>query len=514
MPYFNYRKGTLGAEDMLPEAEEETGMKKLVVIGGGIAGLSAGIYALQRGFLVEIYEKNASCGGECTGWERQGYHIDNCIHWLTGCRPEDELYQIWRDIGAIDDETVMIREPYFYCMEKDGRKLHFWRDLEKARREFLALAPEDAKELNLFFDSVKRAECVKVPCDKSLAQMGWMEYMRFGMSMAKMGQVIKEYGKETIADLAGRFQNPYIREMLSRYMDPSYKAVALLSSYGFYTSGSAAIPLGGSVGMVRRIVKRFEQMGGTVYTNKAAKRVNVSGKRAESVSLEDGSVVPCDYIICAADASVTFGTLLDRKYMDRKLRKMYEKKEGYRALSTFHISFGIIGEEDYGLYRGSFVFPCESFMVGRQDIDYMAIRLYDYDIGLFPADRRVIQCSLRQTTEDYEYWKGIYDDKKAYHAEKMRIARSVETRIARRFPALKDRLILLDAYSPMTFTRWCGAYQGAYMSFSEQKGYKSLTAKNSIRGLSNVFVASQWLSNNGGLPAAAASGKFAVLDLG
>ena len=54
--------------------------KKVIVVGGGIAGLSAGIYALKAGFDAEIYEKNPVAGGECMGWNRQGYHIDNCIH--------------------------------------------------------------------------------------------------------------------------------------------------------------------------------------------------------------------------------------------------------------------------------------------------------------------------------------------------------------------------------------------------------------------------------------------------
>ena len=47
-------------------------MKKVVICGGGIAGLTAGIYAQQAGFATEIYEKNALPGGECTGWARQG----------------------------------------------------------------------------------------------------------------------------------------------------------------------------------------------------------------------------------------------------------------------------------------------------------------------------------------------------------------------------------------------------------------------------------------------------------
>jgi len=58
-------------------------MKKIVIIGGGIAGLSAGIFAQKNGFESTILEKHHTLGGECTGWDRQGYHIDGCIHWLV-----------------------------------------------------------------------------------------------------------------------------------------------------------------------------------------------------------------------------------------------------------------------------------------------------------------------------------------------------------------------------------------------------------------------------------------------
>ncbi|MBS6639554.1 MAG: FAD-dependent oxidoreductase [Clostridiaceae bacterium] len=53
---------------------------KVVIIGGGVAGLTAGVYARKAGWEVALYEKNALVGGECTGWDRQGFHIDNCAH--------------------------------------------------------------------------------------------------------------------------------------------------------------------------------------------------------------------------------------------------------------------------------------------------------------------------------------------------------------------------------------------------------------------------------------------------
>ena len=149
--------------------------KKVVIIGAGVSGLSAGIYALQAGYSVEIYEKNKMPGGECAGWNRQGYHIDNCIHFLVGCNKDEQLYKMWENLGVLSDSLEIYREPYFYCMEMDGVTLHLWRNLEKARKEFLELAPEDTKELNLFFDCAKSLECIKPPCDISIAHMNLIQ---------------------------------------------------------------------------------------------------------------------------------------------------------------------------------------------------------------------------------------------------------------------------------------------------------------------------------------------------
>ena len=55
-------------------------MKKVVIIGGGIAGLTAGVLLQKAGVSVEVFEKHTIVGGQCTGWKREGYFIDNCIH--------------------------------------------------------------------------------------------------------------------------------------------------------------------------------------------------------------------------------------------------------------------------------------------------------------------------------------------------------------------------------------------------------------------------------------------------
>ena len=46
-------------------------MAKVIIVGGGVAGLSAGIYALMAGHSAVIYEKHTEAGGNLTGYEQR-----------------------------------------------------------------------------------------------------------------------------------------------------------------------------------------------------------------------------------------------------------------------------------------------------------------------------------------------------------------------------------------------------------------------------------------------------------
>jgi phytoene desaturase len=81
--------------------------KKVVIIGGGVAGLSAGIYAAMNGFDTEIIEMHTIAGGQCTAWERKKYRFDYCLHWLVGTS-KGAFYDIWRETNVINDQTEII----------------------------------------------------------------------------------------------------------------------------------------------------------------------------------------------------------------------------------------------------------------------------------------------------------------------------------------------------------------------------------------------------------------------
>lgn len=483
-------------------------MKKVVIIGGGIAGMTAGVLLQKAGFDTEIYEKNALPGGQCTGWKREGYFIDNCIHWLTGTRPGSALHELWKEIGALGDGIEVHEKEMFFSSKLEGETLTFWRDKERTRKEMLELSPEDEGEINKLIDYVTLAETMTVPVEKPFDAMNLMDFMKMGMSMKSMGKVMKEYGNMDIHELAMRFKHPLIRRAMIDYMPSGYQAYAFLVSYGTVTGGNGDIPKGGSLAMSLRIAETYKRYGGVLHTNTGVKTILLDGKKAEGLLLENGSRVDADYVICACDTDYTFRELLPEKHMPDGLRKMYEAREKYPVSSGFQIAYAVDGV--FPELTGTRVFSCDEMEVGKQRVKCMSIQSYDYEPDFAPEGKMILQTNFSQTENDYRCWEILYRDKESYEKTKTEIAQQALQRVEKEYPFLVGKIHVIDVWSPMTYTRYCNSYKGAYMSFVTTKQAKSITVPGVAKGLDNVFLASQWLMGPGGLPTAAAMGKFAA----
>lgn len=483
-------------------------MKKVVIIGGGIAGMTAGVLLQKAGFRTEIYEKNACLGGQCTGWKREGYFIDNCIHWLTGTRPGSALHELWKEIGALGDDVELYKKEMFFSSKLGDDTLTFWRDKERTRKEMLALSPEDEKEINKLIDYVALAETMTVPVEKPFDAMNPMDFIKLGMSMKAMGKVMKEYGNMDINELAMRFKHPLIQRAMTDYMPRDYQAYAFLVSYGTVTGGNGDIPRGGSLAMSLRIAKKYKEYGGVIYTNTNVEKIILNDKKAKGILLENGKNVEADYVICACDTDYTFRKLLPEKYMPHGLKEMYDNREKYPVSSGFQIAFAVEGQ--FAELSGTRVFSCDEMMVGNQKIHGMSIQSYDYEPDFAPEGKMVLQSNFSQSEADYEYWKELYLEPAAYEKEKSKLAKQAMERIIAEYPFLEGKIRVLDVWSPITYTRYCNSYKGAYMSFVTTKQAKSITVPGMVKGIDNVLLASQWLMGPGGLPTAAAMGKFAA----
>jgi squalene-associated FAD-dependent desaturase len=76
-------------------------LKSVIVIGGGLAGLAAGVALAETGWRVRLFEQRPFLGGRATSYVLpDGEHVDNCQHVTLGCCTN--LDDFYRRIGAGD----------------------------------------------------------------------------------------------------------------------------------------------------------------------------------------------------------------------------------------------------------------------------------------------------------------------------------------------------------------------------------------------------------------------------
>ena len=480
-------------------------MKKVIIVGGGIGGLSAGIYALKAGYKAEIYEKNPVAGGECMGWNRKGHHIDNCIHWLTGTDEKTSVWQVWNTMGAIDKDTKYADTNKFYSSRYNGVEATLWKDLDKTEKELIAISPEDEAEIKKFIEYTRYAESCVIPAEKPMDMMGVKDYINMGKSMANMPKVMKEYGKINLVGLAERFHSPLLKKLMTDYLPSNYTAYSFLVSYGTMTSGNGNIPLEGSLAMTNRIVKKYKEMGGKLFTKAPAKRIIIENGTAVGIELESGEKVFGDEIISAVDAGFLFNKLLGKEYMTDEWKKAFADRQAYPITSGFQAAYSVNAD-----FSGddTIFFDCDPIKIGDRTFERIYVKNYGYDKSFAPEGKAVLQMNIPQTDIDYKFWKSL--DKDAYEKTKKELVDTVTAAIVKQFPELEGKIELLDSWTPITYTRYCNAYHGAYMSFVTTVGTKQMRVKGTLKNVKNFYMAGQWIMSPGGLPIAAISGKFAI----
>lgn len=487
-------------------------MKKIVIIGGGIAGLTAGIFAQKNGFESIILEKHHTLGGQCTGWDRQGYHIDGCIHWLVGTKENTPINQLWKEVGALDGVELYHPET-FLSYEYGDTTVHLYRDLERLKSSWLEISPEDKVAIEEFYQIVKKLQSFEVPCGKPLDLMNLLEKLKFFYTMKDAGLVMQKYGKISLKEYAQKFKHPALREMFEYFAAKDFTESSIFLFFGLasFTKGQASIPVGGSRALAMRMVQKYKDLGGKIENRREVVDLEIQADKAVRATCENGISYEADYFIAACDAKVFYEKLLKGKYQDKQFEMRFDNPTEYPLASNMYVSLGYGG--DVGDMPRTLNIPSTNFEINGEQIKRLAINHYSYEPDFAPKGHTVFTCAINQFHKDYDAWKEFSKDPESYKSEKQRIGEEVLKSMEIRFPQMKGKLKVLDVVSPVTYERYCNAYRGAFMAFMPTTTSKEMIHNGRVKGISNLHLSGQWIQPPGGLPTALITGKDTIMRI-
>ncbi len=492
--------------------------KTIIIIGSGVSGLTAGIYAQKAGYSSVIYEKNALPGGECTGWNRDGCHIDGCIHWLTGTNPDSSLYSIWCETGALGEDIEVIETPEFTVLDLGGKTIPLYKDMNKLTKLFEEIAPEDQKELKKLYRAIKASENQGIPVhpveQMNMLELGGLIFSGIGSSL-----IMKDF-QISAEEYLKRFKSKELQFLLQSILPYKCKAEILPFILGTVMSGNGGRPAGGSLAMALRMAKRYEELGGKIIYNTAVKKITVENNNGTGIEIEGKSgkeVIPADWIIPACDVHVTLNTLLGKKFPVKEFEERDADPDTYPAITGSLASFVYDGDlTGKPADIGTMIEPV-SYEDGK--IEFISLKHFCYEPSFAPEGKSVIQCFFQG---NYDWWKALLKDEKTgsenslfvqsdvYKKEKQRVLKDLTASLEKRYPHFIGKLKALDLVTPLTYERWCGAYKGNWMAYTTTVKAKRLMHNGFIPGLNNVIMSGQWLMPSGGLPVALITGKWAV----
>ncbi len=482
--------------------------KSIIIIGAGIAGLSAGYYAQMNGYKTRIFELHDLPGGLCTSWERKDYIFDGCIHYLFGSGEGQPFHQMWAELGAVQDRKMIDHDEYQRVTNGD-KTLIVYAEPDRLEAHLLDLSPADAPLIRSFAQGVRQfarfdmSAMYKVP--KPL--MNAMDWREFGMKMMPFVPALAKWGMLSCAEFGRKFKDPFLRravpQMFSWEEAPVMMGMMLLA---YMHTGNAGFPAGGSLAFARAIEKRYLDLGGEIYYKGQVEKILTENGRAVGVRLYNDEIHQADCVISAADGRGTIFDMLDGKFTNRKLRRMYD---GHLPTHQMvQVSLGVKRDLSSEPHWVTYLLEKPVLLVGEERHE-IGVKHYCFDPSLAPAGKSVIELIVRT---NYSYWQRIYG-RKLYDTEQRQVSDIIIEYLEKWYPGIRDDIEFIDEATPLSYERYTGNWMGAtcgWLLTRETMPMMIQGVPKTLPGLHNFYMAGHWVEPGGTVTLAAASGKNVI----
>ncbi len=479
--------------------------KSIIVVGAGISGLSAGCYARMNGFDTSIYEMHKIPGGLCTAWSKKGYTFDISMHMLTGSL-SGPFHEMWEELGVTENFDFYY-PPEMNRVEGMGNKLRFSVNRKEFETDMMTISPGDSKLIRALSRVMFGPDLMEAASLKPKEFQNIFDRIRSLPSVLPLVRLFMKYNKVSVQEFAGRFKHPFLREAVRYLIDapgwpmPDFPMIALI---GFIKNGvtGAGVPLGGSQKVAFHVAELFNELGGEINFNSRVDGLIIENDQVEGIRLEDGTERRADYVIWAGDGHTLHYDLLGGKYLDERIRNMYENWQPVKPIT--HVMLGVnrdLSDEPHRLILEM----NEPITIAGYRHTWMQVINHCFDPSMAPAGKSEVEVWF---DTEYGYWEELAKDRQAYKSEKKRIAEHTIRELEKTWPGFESQVEVADVPTPATYNRYTGNWKGSPDGwYLTRQNILSMEPVRTVEGLKGLYMAGQWTSPFTGTVIAALSGR-------
>jgi prolycopene isomerase len=452
-----------------------------IVIGSGIGGTAATALLARAGVRTILLEKNRRIGGSCSGYDKEGFHVDIGTHMF--CRGDkgplgEVLRRVGRpgaiefirtrDIAELRFAQQGMREPLCVPVPSQLRRMpRFAWDIMRA----LQMSPvEAARAARLFTHILTMSEDEVVRWDDRTVEEFLAPFVDHPPTLAVFGFLLGLY-----------FILPYWEVSAGE---------ALWSFRRMAEDNALSYPRGGSIAIPSAYCRIAEEHGAQVRTGVGVRRVRVSGGRVAGVELVDGTMLPATVVVSTSSLRTTVLSLVGPEHFPAEYVERAQKIRGSHIAVQAKIGLKkkLVGA---GCIVGGVGEKLDLSSVTANDLKEMFSHVVDgrvppivpfycpvptnFDPGLAPPGHQLLTvCAVAPTTD-----VALKDPEHAWEEAMLRTIRRV-------VPGLDDHVAFVDTFSASFIEKWIGKQYGPAVSTGQtpdQVGRKRPPVHTPVRGL-------------------------------
>ncbi|MCD5322471.1 MULTISPECIES: phytoene desaturase family protein [Pontibacillus] len=318
-------------------------MKNIVIVGGGLAGLSAAIHLASEGHQVKVFEKNEHFGGKMKSIDLGSYHFDFGPNTIT--MPQVFIETIKKaGLNPADYISFKKIEHHTRNVFPDGFVFDLSSSSSFMKEQLKKLDPKGSSRYPEF---LKKIESLYTLSHKYFLHRTF-ESFRDYLSPSLGRALLKVRPNQTMHDFFHTyFENPKTIQALDRYAtyigSNPYVAPATFAMIAYLELVEGVYYVeGGNTKIADAFVQAALHLGVELFGHKMVSRIETSGGEASGVYLESGEFIHADEIIINGDLLKAYPNLVkeeDRPSFTNKRVREYEP-----SISGFVILAGLDGK--------------------------------------------------------------------------------------------------------------------------------------------------------------------------
>ncbi len=470
--------------------------KRVIIIGGGLAGLSAGIYAQLNGFDSTIYESNQKIGGKYSGFDNKQKFMNSFPRIIYGLSTQSDMAKLWSELINIKDNDIHNLD-YLFHYQSEEVDFFFHKDLKKLKDELQKISSYDIDNIEEFIELIQLGMSYHMITTKSSDLIGVFEARKEQNKISIYKKLDKKIGSLDIKKYLSRFKSTKLQNILATIMVPETSCLILFSYLGKFAMNEINIIDDYNTNLVDQLKMKYLSMNGEIKTKSEVMELLFSKpNHIDSIKLSDNKTIKGDYFIATCDPQYVFEKLLKKKYRDRRYYLRYEDYKNYPVSSAIIATFSLNN-------------------VSLNDREYIAIpatriaanmhNYLNFVKHIKEKNDNIYSCIINQKYDDYDFWKIIIDNKKLVQEIEMKIWTTIQKTLQNINPKVKINQLNID--NPITISK---SYRGALYGFNITPLGKNIVHDGCISEINNLFLASHWQQSPGGIVDAIVSGKFAI----